>query len=302
MASLSHDGGRKWRVQTGADAGRKTIRYRGSKMDAERFRDRVERLALAQQQGEQPQADLIEWLAKMPDAMHARILKAELTKPRQRSTHTLKELLDAYFAHLDVKPITSLGYQATRKALLSHFGTDRDIANIEPIQAEQWRSKMKADGLAQATISKRIGIAKHVFKHAVTWKWFGENPFAGVKAGSQQNRSRQFFITLEMATKIIDKCPSLEWKLIFALSRFGGLRCPSEHAALRWGDIDFEHNRIRVTCSKTEHHAGRGERFVPIFPELRPLLLDAFSEAAEGTEHVLPRIRGTATNLRTTFT
>jgi hypothetical protein len=50
-------------------------------------------------------------------------------------------------------------------------------------------------------------------------------------------------------------------------------------------------NRIRVTCSKTEHHEGRGERFIPIFPELRPYLLDVFSQAEEGTQHVISRYR-----------
>ncbi len=30
-----------------------------------------------------------------------------------------------------------------------------------------------------------------------------------------------------------------QWRLIFALSRYGGLRCPSEHLALRWGHIDI---------------------------------------------------------------
>jgi hypothetical protein len=35
---------------------------------------------------------------------------------------TLQQLLDTFFEHLDVKPITALGYQATRKALLEYFG------------------------------------------------------------------------------------------------------------------------------------------------------------------------------------
>ena len=39
-----------------------------------------------------------------------------------------------------------------------------------------------------------------------------------------------------------------------AASRYGGLRCPSEHLALRWGDIDRERNRIRVTSPKSARH------------------------------------------------
>jgi integrase len=70
---------------------------------------------------------------------------------------------------------------------------------------------------------------------------------------------------------VIDACPDAEWRLIFALSRFGGLRCPSEHLALTWPDVDWERDRFRVDSSKT------GLRWVPIFPELRPYLEKKFS-------------------------
>jgi integrase len=93
---------------------------------------------------------------------------------------------------------------------------------------------------------------------------------------------------------VLDKCPDAQWKLLFALSRYGGLRCPSEHLALTWGDVDWEQNRIRVTCSKTEHHEGRGERFVPIFPELRPYLMAVLEEigfSAAAGEPMITRYR-----------
>jgi len=70
--------------------------------------------------------------------------------------------------------------------------------------------------------------------------------------------------------------------LLFALSRFGGLRCPSEHLALTWNDVDWERNRFRVTSPKTAHHEGRGERWVPIFTEFRPYFEEAFELAAQG--------------------
>jgi integrase len=46
------------------------------------------------------------------------------------------------------------------------------------------------------------------------------------------------FVTREEAHAVMDACPDAEWRLLFALSRFGGLRCPSEHIALRWADVD----------------------------------------------------------------
>ena len=65
-----------------------------------------------------------------------------------------------------------------------------------------------------------------------------------------------YFLSREDSEKVLAACPDAEWRLIFALSRFGGLRCPSEHLALRWGDVDWEHNRMTVHSSKTEHYEG----------------------------------------------
>jgi integrase len=96
-------------------------------------------------------------------------------------------------------------------------------------------------------------------------------------------------------------CPDAEWRLIVALVRFGGLRSPSETFALRWGDIDWEHDRFTVTSPKTEHNAGGESRIVPLFPELRPHLEAAFDAAPEGTEYVISRHRLASKNLRSTL-
>ena len=90
--------------------------------------------------------------------------------------------------------------------------------------------------------------------------------------------------------------------MLFALSRYGGLRCPSEHLGLRWVHVDWERGRIAVHAPKTEHHEDGGERSIPLFPELRPHLETAFDEAEEGAEFVITRYRDTNTNLRTRFT
>jgi len=137
----------------------------------------------------------------------------------------------------------------------------------------------------------------------------GEYLFADIgSVAVQANRSRDYFLSREDATKIINACPDPQWKLLFALSRFGGLRCPSEHLALTWGDVDFERGRITVRASKTEHHEGDGIRNMPLFPELRPYLLavldellDDFDPKAQrlSEQPVITRYRTSNINLRT---
>src|SRR5262249_48777225 len=80
-----------------------------------------------------------------------------------------------------------------------------------------------------------------------------------------------------------------------------GLRCPSEHLALRWSDVNWEHNRLNVRSPKTEHHQNGDCRIIPLFPELQQALQDVWDEIPEGTEatHVITRYRDTRQNLRT---
>ena len=91
--------------------------------------------------------------------------------------------------------------------------------------------------------------------------------------------------------KVLDACPDAEWRLIFALSRYGGLRCPSEHLALKWSDVDWDAGKLRVPSPKTAHHEGKEFRFVPLFPELRKYLMEVYSAVPEGA------VQGAATRV-----
>ena len=88
---------------------------------------------------------------------------------------------------------------------------------------------------------------------------------------------------------------------VVALTRFGGLRCSSEVALLKWSDIHWDKERFTVTSPKTKRY-GKGSRVVPLFLELRPFLDEAFSMASEGETWVIPMLDGKPTkNLGTTF-
>jgi integrase len=45
---------------------------------------------------------------------------------------------------------------------------------------------------------------------------------------------------------VIDACPDAEWRLLFGLARYAGLRIPSESHRLTWADVDFERARLTV--------------------------------------------------------
>ncbi len=302
MASISTDANGNRRILFTADGQRRTIRLGTMSMrQAEAVRLRIEQL-LAGRESSAPDPAAVQWAASLTDKAHARLVRAGVVEPRDLTKHTLGGLLDAWFGTKTVKPATVLGYRQTRGALEAFFGADRPLATITPLEAEQWRKGMGDAGLAAATIAKRAKTARQVFERGVRWKMLATNPFAGLKGGSQANAARAFYITPEATAKVIDAAPDREWRLIIALCRYAGLRCPSELLGLTWGDVVWDKARLIVRSPKTEGHEGGADRVLPLFPEIREPLLEAFHAAEPGERHVITRYREANANLRTTFT
>jgi integrase len=302
MASVIRDSDGTTRIEVNVPGRekRQTIRLgRVTGKQADAFATKVESLVNASILGSMDD-ETAHWLAKLDEKLRRKVEHAGLVTPQVRSNVTLGKMLDEFFASISVKSGTETTYRQTRKSLVNFFGEDKPLRSIEPLDADKWRQSMKAAELADATISKRVKTARQAFKRAVRWKMITDNPLVGVVGGSQANDSRQYFLPREDAARIADACPDIQWRVIFALSRYGGLRCPSETLTLKWADVDWDKGRVRVTSPKTEHQ-GKGSRWLPLFPELRGPLLEAFEAAETGTEYVITRYRDQKSNLRTQF-
>ena len=57
---------------------------------------------------------------------------------------------------------------------------------------------------------------------------------------------------------------------------------------LRWEHVNFETKRIFVDVPKLERYPDKKSRIIPMFPELEPILADAFAAAPDGAEYVMP--------------
>ncbi|HEX4128506.1 MAG TPA: site-specific integrase [Pirellulales bacterium] len=305
MASLSLDkNGTRRLVFTVDGQARKTIRLgRMAPRDAERLKSKVQRLVTAVRTGSPPDEETALWASKLPDTMHAKLADCGLLPPRKQAT--LQQFLSDYIEQRrkDLKPSTLMQLEQARRRLVELFGAAYKLRDLAAGDGHRFRAYLLSLCMAENTARRLCGRAKQFFKEAHRRGLGDQNPFTEVVSavkGSHSDRAR--FITRQEAEKVLDACPGAEWRLLFALSRFGGLRCPSEHLMLRWGDIDWAGNRIRVPSPKTEHHEGRGSRLIPIFPELLPHLEEAFEQAAAGTEYVITRYRGHKANLRTQLT
>ena len=302
MASLIRDKGGSKRIQfMFAKGDRRTIRLgKINVKSAEAFKVRVESLIDSVRLNTPINPQTAQWLTGLPDDTYAKLVLAGLSESREvAKTHTLEGMLDEYFATMSVKESTRIRYAQTKRLLIDYFGNDCPVDSISTLDGDKWRAWLCEKGYAEAKIGRDVRGARMYFKKAMKWGMIPSNPFEDVKAGRKTNRKKAFFVTPEAAFKIIEACPDADWRCIVALARFGGLRCPSEVLGVRWADVDWASNRFRVRSPKTEHHQGKAERMVPLFPEIRTVLMQAFESAPDGAEFVVGRYRGLGTNLGT---
>jgi integrase len=302
MATVIKDPGARKRLQFVDGAGKRQTVHLGAMTmkQADAIKIRVEQLLTAKNT-RIVDHEASEWAANLDDRLYDKLAAKGVVAPREQTTTTLSGLWDAYLATLSVKPQTKVVYEQARKSMEEYFGAGRALKSITVRSCAEWRQWMVKKELAEPTIAKRIKVGRAVLKVAVKWKMIRENPLEGVRAGSQVNRSRMYFLTRADAERVLEQCPDAEWRAIFVLSRFGGLRCPSEHLALRWSDIDWDKGRMTVRAQKTEAHEHGGIRQVPLFPEIRSALLELFEQAPEGAEFVITRSRDFKVNIRTQF-
>lgn len=108
------------------------------------------------------------------------------------------------------------------------------------------------------------------------------NPFDRLKGAAREPDKNWKHVSLEELDKLLDACPSWEWKSLIALCRLAGLR-RGEALNLNWSDIDWQNHWLTIIVQKT----GR-QRIVPVKPKLYELLLDAFERAEECEQRVCP--------------
>lgn len=242
MASISNDGNGLRRIQyVGPDGRRRAIRLgRVSERTAQQVRAHVENLVSAKATGHAVPRETASWLAAdAGEPMLTKLAAVGLIQPREAVL--LKPYLAAVLASRgDVKASTKLVMGHVERNLLDYFGEAKDLRTITPGDADAWRLWLVTnEKLAAATVSKRAGMAKAFFRPAARRKLIDANPFEDIKRGSQANSSREYFVSTADARKVLDHCPDDDWRLMFALARFGGLRVPSEPLGLRWADVDW---------------------------------------------------------------
>jgi integrase len=237
-----------------------------------------------------------------------------------------RAFVDEVIAKRQGKPGSKEVWRQGKLGLLEFFGADTLLSDVNAgmaddfvsfLQAKPIKSRalkpgdkpVKVKTLAPMTVKKRLQFARTVFRTAVRHGLIDRSPFDDV-AFKAAAPDRKRFITQDEYQALLAAAPDQNWRSIIALSRLGGLRCPSEVLSLKFEDIDWERNTIRVPSPKTAHHPGQDSRIMPLFPSLAEELLRAAELAPERAVYVVDErhrraaIGGSgwrSVNLRTTF-
>lgn len=315
MASIARDTNGNRRIQFVApDGKRPTIRLgKVSQRTAEGIKYRMEQMLEAIHFNRPMEPDLALWVKGLEPRLSKKLAAFGLiANPDSKPTAKLRPFLREWLATRkgDYKPASLISWGQVADALMGFLGADCPQADVTPSKAEAFRQSMLAAGLRPTTIHKRLQHARMFLSLAKRQGLVEVNPFEFVRHRPGDVSERRAYVPAENVLRAIDHAPNGTWKLIIALSRFAGLRVPSEALSLRWQDVDWERGRLTVPSPKTQHLAGRSYRVIPLFPSVRPYLEAAWDDAPEGAEYVIPeeyrrRTQGPAgwanANLRTTF-
>ena len=270
-----------------------------TKKTAERFANNIDSLLHERRCNLPISREVANWLVGVDDTLYGLLAERGLVELRMKAG-TLGTFIDSYIeSRTDVSDRRHEKLRQAKRRLIEFFG-DVEMRSVTAGAADEY-SRWLLKQVAATTAHKECQIAAQFFRHAFRKELITRNPFEGVTVGTSSNDDRRVFVLRDVVSKVLDTCPDWQWRAVVALARYGGLRCSSEIALLKWSDIHWDKERFTVTSPKTKRY-GKGTRVVPLFPELRPYLDEAFTMARDGDTWVIPMLDGQpAKNLGTTF-
>jgi len=304
MASLFRLADGRKRIQFYDGNGKRRSVGLGSISDrnAERIRDKVEQLVEHRITQTPLDQSVSRWLVDLDEKLHTKLVKAGLTAAKAETLQagpadvssievTLTGFYDRYLSECsDLKQSSLSVYANVRRNLVEFFGVDKRIKEVTEFDADNFRRFLKSKNYADATTNRRCGAMKTVVRAAVKDRLIPANPFEHLPTTVNGNPSKRRMVSRDEIDRILEACPSAEWRLLIVLGRYGGMRVPSEPLCLRWSDIDWKNERIHFRQPKNEHREGQQTRTIPLFPELIEPLNDVFEQSGR-SKFVISNLR-----------
>jgi integrase len=208
-----------------------------------------------------------------------RALMGEATAPPTERL-TVAQVAERLLSHLAVmgrKPSTLRSYRALLGAQIEPRLGRRPIALLTREHVECFAADMLHAGLAPKTIANALGLLNVTCEHAIKRGWAPSNPCRDVERprALQQDTALRFLDTADVEA-LLRAVPADDFervhRVIYLAAVMSGLR-QGELLALRWCDIDWAAQRIRVRRNYVRGQFGtpksaRGSRSIPLADRL----------------------------------
>ncbi len=176
---------------------------------------------------------------------------------------TLAAFFDELLESLDhdLRPATIVAYRDAADHAIAAIGADTKLSCIDYRSVGRIKNHLK--DRSGATIRKTLIALRALFYRAVKHELIHKNPFAGVDMPEPAAKTARIF-TLAEIDLLVKSAPDTWWSTFIRLAADTGLR-KLELLHLRWSDLDFDAETVRVETHRAENFTVRGREF-PIIP------------------------------------
>jgi integrase len=170
------------------------------------------------------------------------------------------------------KASTLADYRSVVNAhLLPAFG-EEPLERIDTESIERWLSGLLREGeLSRRSLQKMVVLLNGIFRRACKVWTLQHNPVADVERLAIAKRAGIAFYSPEEVHALVRKATDEQDAALFLTAALTGLRM-GELLALRWRDVDFAAQSLRVTASYTAGKLGTPKsglgRAVPLIDEV----------------------------------
>ncbi len=193
-------------------------------------------------------------------------------KPKREASINLNAFIKEYKNYInDTYSIAYLERAVTPSFnKLEKFLPNLPLDMISSRNIDQFISSIMSYSKSAASLYYRT--LKAAFNKASAWNYIKENPFNKIKA-PKLTQSYPAFLTFDELQVIISNTERDFLKPVFYTAFFTGMRI-GELLNMKWNWIDLQNNFIMIKCDESFTTKNKKERFVPINPTLKNILLN----------------------------
>jgi len=258
MSSLTYETGSRtgFRLRVYTAAGRRSIWLgRIGEADANATRAHVEQLLESQTSDLPVPRQTQNWLDRASPDLRSKL--APIMGLFKTAGVAVDEFVDEKSRSVEQSSLLTI--VNSLDAIIDAFGHSL----VQSVDSEALRSIHDGLSICDSTKAKIAKHWKQFFEWCVTKRYIAENPAADFS--TTVGVADKPFVEADLVHRVLAGCSDADLRAVVALSRWGGIRIPSELYPIVPSDIRRE--RIRINDAK--RHSIRE---IPIFPELRRYL------------------------------